>query len=356
MKFLQNLFLAIVSIILLNQTVNAQIILTRLGYHPFHQPPLTSSTDLINMIQENESDIKIGFELAGIQNLFNDFIMQLPNTKISKVKLHDGTHFEWMLGRKNGIGPVVIAKEIIWINKTPISAFKFHIDKNGKRYTFAVPLICSNIALRGITLIPLAIAPPAKEIVNKTSETEEVAVLPTLYTTEKPTENKDIIKTKRDISPIDTVMPMASAVPLKFLADLGYLHQFDPGHYLFGRVGAEYNFTDKFSLLGLVGVAPHISGTDGKTAFVFDLFGEIVFSRSFIDLGLGGWFTKGDKNIKSENSQFDIITVIGTMIIGEKDDFNVSLFFEARHGLNELDDMHTIRSFGRYGGGLRFRF
>lgn len=358
MKLLKNLFLAIVSIVLLNQPTNAQVVLIKLGHHPFYQPALTSVTDLMNMVQENKSDIKKGFELAGIADLFHDFMAQLPNAQISKVKLHDGTHFEWMFSRKKGVGPVLIAKNVTWINKAPIIAFKFHIDKSGKRYTFAVPLICSNIALRGVTLAPLAVVSPAKEIVDKMSDTKEVAVLPT---TKKPTEKKAItktksIKTKKDISPIGVVVPKTSAVPLNFLADLGYLHQFDPGDYLTARIGIEKKINKKYSTLGLIGVVPLINGTDGKTAFVFDLLGEIVFSKSFIDLGLGGWLTKGDKNNKSENSQFDIITSIGTIIIGEEDDFNVSLFFEARHGLNELNDMHNIRSFGRYGGGLRFRF
>ena len=73
-------------------------------------------------------------------------------------------------------------------------------------------------------------------------------------------------------------------------------------------------------------------------------------------MGIGGWITDGNKNNETENSQIDIITALETMIFGEKDKFNVSLFIEVRQGINELNDMHTVKSFGRYGGGLRSRF
>ena len=44
------------------------------------------------------------------------------------------------------------------------------------------------------------------------------------------------------------------------------------------------------------------------------------------------------------------------MIFGEKDEFNISLFIEARNGIEEIDSISTMSSFGRWGGGLRFRF
>ena len=143
---------------------------------------------------------------------------------------------------------------------------------------------------------------------------------------------------------------------LNILADIGYLHQFDPGHFLFDRVGAECNMSDNISLLGLVGIAPHISGTDGVNAFLFDVLGEYKFGKSFANLGVGGWVTKGDDDIPMENTDLDLIIALGTRLVGAPSGFNISLLFETRQGLGEIGSIHEIRSFGRYGLGLRFRF
>ncbi len=338
MKILQYRFVAVLSIILFFQTVSAQVILKQLGQHPFYQPSLTSLIELNTMINNNKSDVKNGFELVGLSELFDDFVLQLPNAKIEIVEICDNSHFEWMFARKNGEGPVRIVKDVTWIGKTPFSAFQFYIDKNGKRYNFTVPLICGNIALSEITRTPDVFVLPTEETLDKSSAV-------TTYQSDK---------TKKDV--VLPIVAAAGASALKFLSDIGYLHQFDPGHYFLGRVGAEYNFSDNFSLLGLVGVAPHISGTDGKNAFLADVLGEYKFGKSFINLGVGGWLTKGDDGIPTENTQLDLIGALGTRLFGEPDSFNISLFLETRQGLGELGSVHDIRSFGRYGGGLRFRF
>ena len=88
--------------------------------------------------------------------------------KFKRLTLQDGTKFEWMFHRKKGMGPVLIAKDLTWINETPIIAFKFFIDSNNKRYNFVVPLICSNISLRGVTGVPIVIEKPVMEKVTET--------------------------------------------------------------------------------------------------------------------------------------------------------------------------------------------
>lgn len=343
MKTIQYRLAVILSIILLFRIVSAQTILTRVGQHPFLQPSLTSSTELIIMVQDNENDIKKGFDLAGQSDLFDDFMMQLPNAQIVQVNLPQWSHFEWMLGKKYGAGPVVIVKDVIWVSKAPLEVYQFYIDKNGNRYNFIVPLICGNITLRGITRSPAVIAIPTVDTIDKPSE-------PIVEHT------KQIVEPKKDVPPALEIAVVAGASAFNFLADLGYFHQFDPGDYLIVRAGTEYNFSNNISGLALIGAAPFLRGTDGKTAFLIDLLAEINFSSSFIDLGIGTWITSGDDVLKTENTQIDIITAIGTRFFGEPDKFNASLFLEARHGLKELDSIHNIRSFGRYGGGVRFRF
>jgi hypothetical protein len=169
MKIFKNLSFVTVVIFLFLQSVNAQAVVTSLGNHPFYQPPLESTNDLMKMAEQNESDIQAGFMEAGMPSVFDDFIDQLPNAEIKKVEIKDGSHFEWMFGRKDGKGPVRVAKDVTWVNKSSFSAYQFHIDSNGQRYTFIVPLVCGNLTLSGITNAPIVI-PPVVEVIPPIAE------------------------------------------------------------------------------------------------------------------------------------------------------------------------------------------
>ncbi len=355
--------ISIVAIFLFSTATNAQVILTQLGHHPFSQPQLTSISDLRNMIEANKNDIKEGLVLAGLPEIYEPLMEQLPIAEIKKVYYEDGTEFDWMFHRKKGMGQVLIAKDVTWINKESIEAYQFYIDAGEKRYTFAVPLICSNLSLRGVTKAPIAIIPPVseikKEIVAVEQEMIEVeeVVVPEPATQPIPVFAEPEMKIEtQQINPALAATKATTESKLKLLADLGYLHQFDPAYHLLARIGAEIPLNDKFSLLGLIGAAPLIKESEGKDAYVMDFLVEYKFAETFFDVGVGGWKTDGDENKKSENSQLDIILVLGTKIFGETDGFNVSLFVEARNGIDEIDSYSTMSSFGRWGGGLRFRF
>ena len=68
---------------------------------------------------------------------------------------------------------------------------------------------------------------------------------------------------------------------------------------------------------------------------------------------MGGWLTSGDDDLETENSQLDIIAAFGARVYGEPDEFNASLFVEARSGVDEMSD---FGDYGRLGFGVRFRF
>ena len=355
--------ISIVALFLFSTATNAQVILTHLGHHPFFQPQLTSISDLRNMIEVNKDDIKAGLNLAGLSEIYEPFMEQLPNTEIEKVYYKDGTKFDWMFHRKKGKGQVLIAKDVTWINKKSIEAYQFHIDTGEKRYTFAVPLICSNLSLRGVTKAPIAIIPPVLEIKEEAAAIEQEMIEAEEVSTSEPTATPipifaepkiEIEKSQSNLAVRTT--PASTESRLNFLADIGYLHQFDPAYHLLARIGAEIPLNDNLSLLGLIGAAPLIKESEGKDAYIMDFLIEYKFAEAFFDLGIGGWKTDGDENKESENSQLDIILALGTKIFGETDGFNVSLFVEARNGINEIDSYSTMSSFGRWGGGLRFKF
>ena len=152
-----------------------------------------------------------------------------------------------------------------------------------------------------------------------------------------------------------------------FIADLGYYRQSDPADYLFGRVGIEYNLSENaswlegVSLLTMIGAAPKIGGSDGDTAFLLDVIAQynwlqsydswsLPLLRGFTGIGLGGWFTSGDVLDDSGDSDLDIIANIGVRLPNHPD---ISVFFEMRNAVDELD---SISEYGRFGAGVRIQF
>ncbi|MCI5225000.1 MAG: hypothetical protein D3924_20610, partial [Candidatus Electrothrix sp. AR4] len=151
-------------------------------------------------------------------------------------------------------------------------------------------------------------------------------------------------------------------LPFRFIADLGYLRLSDPADYAFGRVGVEFkpyadmdNAFKDISFIAMIGAAPKLDGSEGDDALLIDAFVQYNWSQGFdgfIGLGLGGWISAGDDEIESEDTDLDILANIGARVYGDPDDFNISLFLEARNAVDELD---TYDQHGRYGIGLRFQ-
>jgi hypothetical protein len=148
---------------------------------------------------------------------------------------------------------------------------------------------------------------------------------------------------------------------LRFVGDIGYLRLSDPADYLFARLGVEYSpFTgsslENISFLAMVGAAPKLSGSDGDDALLIDVIAQYNWSKAFdgfVGLGLGAWITDNNNDLDSDDSDIDLITNIGARVYGKSDDFNVSVFLEARNAVDELSD---ISQYGRFGAGLRFQY
>ena len=403
---------AVVMLLTMATFAQASTTLMQIGRSPFHQPPLTTVDSFITMVQDKEADVKKGFAIAGNSELFAPFIAQIATTQIDTVDFQKGSHFEWMMFKKKGKGTVRVAKDVTWAAEKPFPGFKFDVDHKGNRYTFAVPFGCGNIALMGMRFIP--VAPVAVVAAPVTAPAAPVNQSPQCGMTVSSVQafcgeivtvdasgssDPDGSIEKMTIAFVDGQGNVVSeqvvdggalvgqiAVPCgantlkvtvtdsagesvtsdqctaevtgtsrtRFLFDVGYYHQVDPANYLFGRVGLEYKFNERFGVLGMIGAAPRVEGEDGKSAFLIDLIGEYTFgSRYFIDLGLGGWLTSGDDDLETENSQLDLIAAFGARVYGEPDEFNASLFVEARSGVDEMSD---FGDYGRLGFGVRFRF
>ncbi len=316
-------------------TAHTVYAISSLGNNPFYKPPLSSVSDMKNMFIEKQDDVKAGLVKAGYGDLFEPLIAQLQDADVATVEYHKGQELQWMFYRRGGKGAVRVDQGVLWESDTPFTSFEFDVDHKGQRYTFTVPLACGNLALLAVGPVPVTVAPvPAPVPVPPPVSTQSSAAG----------------------SPGSGAGPQAApaqASTFPILFDVGYLHQLDPAHFLLLRIGTEYKFNDSISLTGMIGGAPLFRGAEGEHAFVADVLANYNWSRSYLGAGFGAWLTSGDSDISHEDSDFDIILHFGTRIFGEPDGFNTSLFFEIRSAVDELDEFDL---YGRFGGGLRFRF
>lgn len=380
----------------------AATVMMEFGRSPFHQPPLASTGELLAMIEKKEAEVRKGFSLAGRDDLAGPFLEQVITVPIEIVEYPKDTYFQWMFYKKKGKGEVKVVRDVTWGNSEPFRAFTLDIEHTGNVTTFVIPLDCGNIALMhektkpqqvltlpanqaptcAMTIVPERAfcgeavtvnaggsADPDGSIVKMTvsvvdgqgnvvsQQIIDTGALITQVAMPCGDNTLKVVVTDNagaDSSAAECVAVIQGVERVRVLADVGFFRQFDPGTYLFGRVGAEYRFTEEFSVLGLLGVAPHVDGTDGESAILIDALGEYSFaSRYFVNFGLGGWLTDGDSNLDTEDSQLDVILGLGARFSGEREDFNTSLFIEVRSGIDELDELKEV---GRFGAGLRFRF
>ena len=126
----------------------------RVNVNPFYRPPLTSEADLRALVKSRNSQIRTGFAKAGDPNLYQEFSKQFPTATIDSIKVSPGETFKWMFFRKKGAGPVIVTKDVTWGGAGPLDAYRFYIDRKGKRYEFAVLNACGNFALKNVTDSP----------------------------------------------------------------------------------------------------------------------------------------------------------------------------------------------------------
>ena len=323
----------------------------RVGVNPFYRPPLTSEADLTALVKSRNTQIRNGFAKAGYPDLYPAFSKQFPSATIDSIKVSPGETFQWMLFRKKGTGPVIVTKDVTWVGAGPLDAYRFYIDSNGKRYEFVVLNACGNFSLKNINAIPAPM--PSPVAVTPAPMPAPVAVTPA------PMPAPEAVPPAPMPAPVAVTpapMPAPEAVPLAsisaakrlggFVADAGFLYQFDPASYLFGRIGYEFPLIDKLSLLAFVGGAVRVHGEDGGSAFIADAILDYHWWNR-LSFGVGAGFWSGD------GGQLDLIANLGVLVFGNPNSFNGTLFLEARSAVDELDRLHDE---GRFGLGMRFRF
>ncbi len=396
MKSRKPFFLAAVLACCFTMSAQAATTLHQLGRHPFHAPPASNVDEFRAMAQAEQQKIMDGFTLAGMPELYEPFMTQLAQSQPAIKDYPVGETFSWMLFKHSKKNRVKIVKDVTWKGEAPFTGFEIVVDYQGSRYTFVSPMICNNISLKEISAIPpvvinqdpvcRAIITPVKGYcdemitIDATASTDDgrvtgmrVTVLDSegnitsevpvpantlTYQMPMPCGDNIIQVTVMDDQGLAATSPDCQTATqgmnrFRPVVDLGYYRQSDPGDYFFARGGMEYNFTEEFSILGMVGIAPQFKGDDGETAFVIDVLANYSWNPVFIGIGLGGWLSTGDNDLDTEDTDLDIIANIGSQVYSAPDGFNIDLFLEIRSGVDELD---AIEQYSRIGAGVRFRF
>lgn len=381
----------------------ASTTLHQLGRSPFYTPPLQDMTDLKNLVQNSGPSIQKGFEKAGYAELYNVFMKEFPTAEIDEIEIGKDEYLMWMLYRKNGKGPVRVAKDVTWANEKPFKAFRLYLDHENKRYEIVIPNICGNFALRAISDVPVV-------AVNKDPECQMTVAAERQFCGDPVTvdasgsSDSDGSITSVTISMIDSdgnvvegkvidsppftgtlIVPCGDGYSVQTtvtdnqgavvtspactqavsgrrhfvpVAAVGYMHLIDPANFFTVRGGLEYFINEDFSVMGMLGYNYHFDGNQGDNAFSADVLALYHFSRYYVGAGIGYWNMDDssydlDQREILDGGNLDLILQAGARVYGEVDSFNVSLFGEARTFADSLDDVDVGT---RFMGGLLFRF
>ncbi len=338
----------------------------RLGTNPFYRPSLSSEADLKTLVKTRGADLKTGFTKAGYPDLYPAFMEQFPTVKIESVKVAPGESFTWVVFKKKKNGRVAVLKDPVWKGAAPFDAYRFFIDKDGKRHEFVVPYACGNVALRNVAPIPpppVAVAPPAPApkppapvaappVVVTPPPPPPAAPAPVAVAPPPPPAAKPVVVAPPPppVAPRPVAPPPPAPAPVAKphggpLFDVGLSRQPDPANYAFARIGYEVPLADRLYLMGLVGGYVRWMGKDGGSAFIADALLDYHWLGG-LSVGLGAGYWSGN------DGQVDLIADVGFLLGSRPDGRNCSLFIEARLPTDELDNPND---FGRFGLGLRFR-
>lgn len=387
------LLLGVCLLVVCASSAFAAVTLKRLGDHPFYPQPMTSEADLRGMVEQQGADLQDGFAKAGNAELYPEFMAQFPTAKIETIQVAPGERFDWMLFKNKGTRKVKALKDVTWGGDAAFDAYSFHIDMAGQRYEFIVPAVCGNLALRTMGPVPAKVD-NAPTCIMTLSSTEvkcgKTITVDATGSTDSDGTISEVVFQLLDGSnqvvaeQVDKEAPFVQdlAVPCESsqytvktvvidnygnqsspaectqtvmvvkhkggpVIDVGVAHQFDPATYVFGRVGYEYPFADKWSVLGFIGGFAEVDEDDneGDSAFTADALVNYYFNEKlFAGGGIGYW--------SGHDGELDLIVNMGYLVYEKPGSFKTSLFVEGRCFAEEL----ISSSASRLGLGVRFHF
>jgi len=108
------------------------------------------------LVDRYAQDIKLGFERAGMGDIYQPFIDQLKTAQFEDTVWNIGDQVQWMLFRNRG--QVKVSGPLEWAGKKPVEVFAVKVKVGFKTYTFIIPKPCGNIAYQSmVEVIPEAV-------------------------------------------------------------------------------------------------------------------------------------------------------------------------------------------------------
>ncbi len=309
----------------------------RLGVTPIYKTKVRIHADKVYSVAKKvEKDLKVGFQKAGIPEVFDPFMDQLKAYAPAEVQIQPGTTLEWMIFKKGKL--VGVAKDAVWAGKKPFRAFRTVVRYQDKNYEFIIPEICMNVALKGITDIPKPPPPPPPP--PKVEAPAPPPPPPPIAQEEKP-------------APPPPPEPAKVEEPKKgfIVLDLGFMQRLDPTLFGFARIGYMYKFTEKMALTGLVGneflAKENDVIKDDHPAFSGDLiFSFYPVKRFFIGVGAGAW-------VNTKETKVDAIVETGFHLTDFDKAPNIAVFLEGRSAFSRTNEDLPSE---RIGVGIRLLF
>jgi hypothetical protein len=100
------------------------------------------------LVERYAADIKVGFDQAGMSEIYQPFIDQLKTAQFEDTTWNIGETVQWMLFRSKG--KVKVSGPLEWAGKKPVEVFAVKVKVDFKTYTFIIPKPCGNIAYVGM--------------------------------------------------------------------------------------------------------------------------------------------------------------------------------------------------------------
>ncbi|WYD79639.1 MAG: hypothetical protein V8K32_10010 [Candidatus Electrothrix gigas] len=374
--------------------------------------------ELRGMMQSQQSALMEGLQKAGNPELYTPLMQQFSQADIKRVEYRPGVNFHWMLFRHNGVGPVKSAPDLIWAGKKRLRAYEFFIDFDNKRYIFAVPFSCGNLALKEIVRIVVKterVEVPGPERIVKVPGPERIVEVPGPERIVKVPGPERIVEVPgpqrivevpgpqrivevpgperivevpgperivrvpgperivRVLGPeriVKVKVPVGTSpqccpscvYPIRYVVDAGYLRMPDSANFGFGRIGVEYAFNQRLSFLGMIGGAIKADGSNGDDAWLLDFmlqynmfFMRVKDKWNPVFFGFGLGGWMSDGDDNIESEDSDIDIIAQ---VGTQIFGDPESFNTSLflEARSGIDEMNKVSEYGRFGIGVRLRF
>jgi hypothetical protein len=376
-----------------SDSFGSQIQLKDLGKSPFYSVKDLKAEAIFPILKKYEKDVQNGFIKAGSGILYKPFMKALETATLEEIKVQPGETFTWMIFKKKN-KPFVL-KNVKWAGKSSFKAFRMVLQHEGKDYEFVFPNICLNFALKKVSPTPVAAVPVPAPVVTQapapktgpkadgpgvpatdpSKKAAPTATPPGGVSTPAPgsvpappagitgapsaapspapagvgTPAKPAVAPPPIAAPAPAPPVKAAVLPKPWMivGDVGYMKQLDPATFMPIRVGYMHKFSEKTSLMGLIGFAPLLEGCEDNPPKLLDVLYSYDFTPSlFIGAGIGMWHTSFDTRI-------DFILETGAHLTKNPTGVNFDLFVEGRSAFDEFDEISDL---GRFGAGIRILF